>query len=126
MSASAKPRTGNPGSFIKPRRHLCDRFVDDITQHVTDGDPSDLLSADYVASKLRVSLAWLAAARVNNFGPPYVRLSPSVVRYPRGKFLRWLQSRSEIPEHGEVRTAHNRGVPGRPKKKATKPLEAAE
>jgi hypothetical protein len=135
MTATAKKisaRTGNPNSVFKPKRHLCDRFVDDIRQFVEDGDPHDLLSSDFVASKLRVSTAWLDSARANKFGPEFVRLSPSVVRYPRGKFIKWLRSRSEIPERGQVRVAHNRGMPGRPRRKAdpTKPskpnLQAAE
>jgi hypothetical protein len=134
MTATAKKipaRTGNPNSVFKPKRHLCDRFIDDIRQFVEDGDPRDLLSSDYVAAKLRVSKAWLDSARANGFGPAFVRLSPSIVRYPRSEFVKWLRSRSEIPPVGQVRMANNRGKPGRPKKKhpptePSKPLEAAE
>jgi len=99
MTATAKKipaRTGNPNSVFKPKRHLCDRFIDDIRQFVEDGDPRDLLSSDYVAAKLRVSKAWLDSARANGFGPAFVRLSPSIVRYPRSEFVKWLRSRSEI------------------------------
>jgi hypothetical protein len=138
MAKKIPPRTGNPGSFIKPKRHLFDRFASEILPFVEDGDPHDLLEPEYIAAKLRVSDEWLDAGRANKFGPPFVRLSSSVIRYPRGKFIQYLKSRSEIPDHGKVRTAPNRGVPGRPKKKAdvkpaaatkpTKPskLEAAE
>jgi hypothetical protein len=113
------PRTGNPGSVFKPQKHNFDRFVDQILPDVEDGDPLDLLEPEYVAAKLRVSLVWLAAARANAFGPPFVRLSPSVVRYPRGGFIDYLKSRSEIPEKGKVRVSSRRGVP-------RKKLQAAE
>lgn len=115
------PRTGNPGSFIKPKRHNFDRFIDQILPLVEDGDPLDFLEPEYVAAKMRVSKAWLDSGRVNGFGPPFVRLGPGIVRYPRGKFAQFLKTRSEIPEYGKVRVSARRGIP-RPKKK----LQAAE
>ena len=130
-AASAKPkpippRTGNPGSIVKPTKHGFDRFIDQILPFVEDGDPNDLLTPEYVAAKLRVSLAWLAAVRINGFGPPFKRLSPAIIRYPRGGFIQYLKTRSEIPPVGKVRTSALRGIPKKQKVAAPAGPPAAE
>ena len=35
-------------------------------------------------------------------GPPYVRLSPSMVRYPRDKLFEWLKARTAISTSAEA------------------------
>ena len=40
---------------------------------------------------LRVSLSWLAKARMRGDGPPYVKVGRSI-RYPETGTLRWIRS----------------------------------
>jgi len=41
---------------------------------------------------LRVSLSWLAKARMRGDGPPYVKVGRSI-RYPETGTLRWMRTR---------------------------------
>jgi predicted DNA-binding transcriptional regulator AlpA len=50
-----------------------------------------LLTPREAADLLRVSISWLAKARMRGNGPPYVKLGRSV-RYPEGALLQWMKS----------------------------------
>ena len=54
-----------------------------------------LLTAEEAANFLRLSLSWLAKARVSGTGPPYVKLGRSV-RYREGALVEWLKSRARL------------------------------
>jgi hypothetical protein len=42
-----------------------------------------------------VSLSWLAKARMNGDGPPYIRVGRSI-RYSDAALLQWLKSRQRL------------------------------
>jgi predicted DNA-binding transcriptional regulator AlpA len=54
-----------------------------------------LLTPREAASFLRVSESWLAKARMQGDGPPYVKVGRSV-RYPEGALLQWMKSRLHL------------------------------
>ena len=113
----AKPpkRVGVP---IQPRRHNFDKHAPVIAKHLADRDPDEMLEAKEVASIMRVSKQWMDAARVNNFGPPWIRLGPLIVGYPCGGLLTYIRTRTKIPEYGTVPISSNRGHAGRAVKKS--------
>jgi excisionase family DNA binding protein len=59
------------------------------------GVPLNLLSPKEAAKVLKVSLSWLAKARMNGDGPPYIRIGRSI-RYSEAALLQWLKSRQRL------------------------------
>jgi hypothetical protein len=58
-------------------------------------DLSPLLTAKEAAVFLKVSLSWLAKARMAGNGPPYVCVGRSI-RYPGPALLQWTKSRQRL------------------------------
>jgi predicted DNA-binding transcriptional regulator AlpA len=54
-----------------------------------------LLTPKDAASFLRVSLSWLAKARMRGDGPPYVKVGSSV-RYSESALTEWMKSRVRL------------------------------
>ena len=54
-----------------------------------------LLTTKDAANFLRLSLSWLAKARMRGDGPAYVKLGRSV-RYPESALVGWLKSRARL------------------------------
>jgi hypothetical protein len=59
-----------------------------------DGAADELLTPREVAEWFGVSPAWLALTRDRGDGPPYERITPTIIRYRRDKVLAWLDARS--------------------------------
>jgi predicted DNA-binding transcriptional regulator AlpA len=57
------------------------------------GHDDDLLTTPEVAEWLRVSSIWLEIGRSKNYGPPFQRLSATVIRYKRSAVRAWLAER---------------------------------
>ena len=53
------------------------------------------LTAKEAADFLRVSLSWLAKARMRGDGPPYVKVGRSI-RYAEAALLQWMKSRQRL------------------------------
>jgi excisionase family DNA binding protein len=51
-----------------------------------------LLTPKEAARLLKVSLSWLAKARMRGDGPPYIRVGRSI-RYTEAALLQWMKSR---------------------------------
>jgi predicted DNA-binding transcriptional regulator AlpA len=51
-----------------------------------------LLSAKEASRILRVSMSWLAKARMRGDGPPYIKVGRSI-RYSEVALLQWMKSR---------------------------------
>ena len=51
-------------------------------------------TAEEAAKFLRVSTSWLAKARGQRKGPPYVKLGRSI-RYLKSALIQWMQSKQE-------------------------------
>jgi predicted DNA-binding transcriptional regulator AlpA len=54
-----------------------------------------LLTPEEVGRKVRRSTAWLARARHEGTGPPFVRVG-RLVRYPAGELQAWLEGRLRV------------------------------
>jgi predicted DNA-binding transcriptional regulator AlpA len=57
--------------------------------------PLSLLSPKEAAKFLKVSVSWLAKARMRGDGPPYIRIGRSI-RYSEAALLQWLKSRQRL------------------------------
>jgi predicted DNA-binding transcriptional regulator AlpA len=51
----------------------------------------DLLTPREVAARLKVSLSWLAKARMRGDGPPYIPVGRSI-RYAETSLIQWMRS----------------------------------
>jgi hypothetical protein len=58
-------------------------------------DHSPLLTAKEAGVRLKVSLSWLAKARMRGDGPPYLCIGRSV-RYAEGALMQWMKSRQRL------------------------------
>ena len=54
-----------------------------------------LLTPKEAAKLLKVSLSWLAKARMRGDGPPYIRVGRSI-RYAEAALLQWMKSRQRL------------------------------
>ena len=54
-----------------------------------------LLIPNEAADRLRVSLSWLAKARMNGDGPLFVRVGRSI-RYPEAALVQWIRARQRL------------------------------
>jgi excisionase family DNA binding protein len=54
-----------------------------------------LLTAKEAAKLLKVSLSWLAKARMRGDGPPYVKIGRSI-RYSETALVQWMKSRQRL------------------------------
>jgi predicted DNA-binding transcriptional regulator AlpA len=54
-----------------------------------------LLTAKEAARLLKVSLSWLAKARMRGDGPPYIRIGRSI-RYAEAALLLWMKGRQRM------------------------------
>jgi hypothetical protein len=61
-------------------------------QHV---DLSPLLTAKEAGVLLKVSLSWLAKARMRGDGPPYICVGRSI-RYAEAALIQWMKSRQRL------------------------------
>jgi predicted DNA-binding transcriptional regulator AlpA len=54
-----------------------------------------LLTPKEAATRLKVSLSWLAKARMRGDGPPYIRIGRSI-RYTEAALIQWMKSRQRL------------------------------
>lgn len=93
VKTTAKTPTAKQRQSVQRRFHL-DRRVPRILADA-EGDDDDLLDTPEAAAWLGTSNVWLESGRVQNYGPPFIRLSSRVVRYRRGDVIKWLKSRTK-------------------------------
>jgi hypothetical protein len=60
---------------------------------VPDADADHLMTTLQVANWLGVSTQWLEIMRMQAGGPPFLRLSPQMIRYRRDDVVKWLKER---------------------------------
>ena len=58
-------------------------------------DLSPLLTAKDAGVLLKVSLSWLAKARMRGDGPPYICVGRSI-RYTEAALMQWMKSRQRL------------------------------
>jgi predicted DNA-binding transcriptional regulator AlpA len=56
---------------------------------------SPLLTPTEASRLLKVSLSWLAKARMRGDGPPYIRIGRSI-RYSEAALIQWMKSRQRL------------------------------
>jgi hypothetical protein len=97
-----------------PSRHHLDKRADELAISVaSNGQPDDLLRSGTAAKELGVSEQFLTIGRSRGYGPPFLRLSKSVVRYRRSDLVEWLNQRlyhctseyADRPKSGRPRKA---------------------
>jgi hypothetical protein len=90
-----KPPRKRERKFI---RHHLDRRAGQLltTIKTTKADRLLMLSTHQVAELLGVSPEWLEVGRSKNYGPPFERLGPRLIRYPRAGLVRWLKQREAV------------------------------
>jgi hypothetical protein len=77
-----------------PSRLHLDKRVETILANPGEGsNDDDLLTSIQVANWLGVSPQWVELGRHKNYGPPFVRIAPNVVRYKRNVVIAWLKDR---------------------------------
>jgi predicted DNA-binding transcriptional regulator AlpA len=54
-----------------------------------------LLTPKHAARFLKLSLSWLAKARMRGDGPPYIRIGRSI-RYSEAALIQWMKSRQRM------------------------------
>jgi hypothetical protein len=98
MSKKAQPHN--------PKRHHIDKRAASLKAAAPGGD-DELLDTLQLASWLQVSVQWLEIGRSKNYGPPYERLSPTLIRYRRGAVRAWLVEReyASTEQYGKSRRA---------------------
>lgn len=82
-----------PNAAGTPRKFHLDRRAHQLIEQGA-GNADDLMSTFDVATWLGVSIQFLEIGRHNNYGPVFVRLSPTMIRYKRADVLSWLQERT--------------------------------
>jgi hypothetical protein len=55
-----------------------------------------LLTPKDAAKVLKVSLSWLAKARMRGDGPPFIRIGQRCIRYSQQALLQWMKSRQRL------------------------------
>jgi predicted DNA-binding transcriptional regulator AlpA len=74
-------------------KHHLDRRAENLIA-ACDGPDDELLNTRAVASWLGVSPQWLEIGRSSGqYGPPFQRLAPQIVRYRRSAVKAWLKRR---------------------------------
>lgn len=86
-------RAGPLQLILKPSRGLDGRSAgSDSRAARTGSNVEPLLVPKEAAQLVRLSLSWLAKARMRGDGPPYVKLGRSI-RYTEAGLLQWMKSR---------------------------------
>ena len=76
----------------QPQNHHLDRRAAKLVDEA--GADDDLLKTAELAAWLGVSMQWLEIGRTAGYGPPSIKVSPRMVRYPRGGVRKWLRQRA--------------------------------
>jgi predicted DNA-binding transcriptional regulator AlpA len=69
--------------------------VQDPASQKVSGYNFVLLTPEETATCLKVSLSWLAKARMRGDGPAYIRVGRSI-RYSEAALLQWMKSRQRL------------------------------
>ncbi len=54
-----------------------------------------LLTIPEAAARLKLSISWLAKARMRGDGPPYIKVGRAI-RYSEAALLQWMKSRQRL------------------------------
>jgi predicted DNA-binding transcriptional regulator AlpA len=75
------------------------RAADESSRHLPRAtamnSPQLVLTPKEAAVRLKVSLSWLAKARMRGDGPPFIRVGRSI-RYAEATLIQWMKSRQRL------------------------------
>jgi len=74
------------------RLHL-DKRAEALVVTAPEAANDDLLTTVQVASWFGVTAQWVELARAGDYGPPFKRIAPQIIRYERGAVMAWLKER---------------------------------
>jgi hypothetical protein len=77
-----------------PTTHYLDKRADSIAAQIAALPDDTLLSTADLACWLGVSIQFLTIGRSRGYGPAFVRLSPTTVRYRASDARAWLTERT--------------------------------
>jgi hypothetical protein len=92
----------------RPKKLHLDRRVSQIMateQPISDDQPihnDDLLTTSQLALWLGVTVVWLESCRRNGWGPPYLQVTPHLIRYRRDEVRAWLKQREKLSLEGRT------------------------
>jgi predicted DNA-binding transcriptional regulator AlpA len=97
-SRAAVPKKGTPDltEFGTPTTHHLDSRAGSIAERIAHLPDDALLNTAETASWLDVSAQFLSIGRNRGYGPPFVRLSPTAVRYRIADVRAWLAERTFV------------------------------
>jgi excisionase family DNA binding protein len=71
----------------------------------SSGDPmanaSLVFTPEEIADRLKVSLSWLAKARMNGDGPPFIKVGRAI-RYSEAALQQWMKSRQRLSTSEQI------------------------
>jgi predicted DNA-binding transcriptional regulator AlpA len=110
MSKPKKPLVKVVPASVPASFHIDKRADAILAASANTGNDDDLLTTPQVADLLGVSTQWIEKRRTHGGGPPFVRLSQKIVRYPRDGLRHWLdqRARARIAEYRPKRGAKRR------------------
>jgi hypothetical protein len=116
--SSGKAAAGKRNGKRKPARrrdhksfHL-DKRAAAILEATAHADDDELMTSKKTAGEIGVSEVWLAKRRLYGNGPPYIVMSPHIIKYPRSGLRTWLEERSFT-----ATSQYEHARPGKPLKK---------
>src|SRR5262249_40371357 len=97
-SFAASQFNGRPDMSDAASNHrLQHRAADEPSRHLPRATAmnSPQLTPKEAAMRLKVSLSWLAKARMRGDGPPFIRVGRSI-RYAEAALIQWMKSRQRL------------------------------
>jgi excisionase family DNA binding protein len=71
----------------------------------SSGDPmanaSLVFTPEEIADRLKVSLSWLAKARMSGDGPPFIKVGRAI-RYSEAALQQWMKSRQRLSTSEQI------------------------
>ena len=92
MSDAAANHRLQHGATDEPSRHLTRTMRN---APIDSLQLSPLLTAKEAAARLKVSVSWLAKARMRGDGPPYIPVGRAI-RYTEAALIQWMKSRQRL------------------------------
>jgi hypothetical protein len=81
--------------FKPPIRHHLDRRAGQILAALKTID-RDQFTTRQVAELFGASEEWLQVGRIKGYGPPFTKVRPRLVHYPRNGLVKWLKQRMAV------------------------------
>jgi predicted DNA-binding transcriptional regulator AlpA len=78
-----------------PRYHI-DKRASSLLTAASGAPHPDTMTTPQAADFLGVSVKFMEISRSKGLGPPFVRVTPRIVRYLKSELIAWLQERRDL------------------------------